>query len=285
MDKPTEPQPLDDLFRGKLNDASVQPSTEGWLRFQSRLTEQPLIVAEKPARRIGLAWYWSASAAAACLLLVFLWTGWNGQPISETAKRDLVVTTKTGKAITQQPNLNKEPTPLTNENDRIVRRSTEKTEPVIDQQEQTPQSEKVSNILYENGIVGSKTTQKTEIEQLKLITKTTKKQPNENETQPQLEVPTTERILIVSVSEPITPGLMPTETAVPQSENSVVGRETPVKNARITRVFRQIKRLKEGEVLAKADINANETDDESGLFNRLIQSTRAKENQTKQQKP
>lgn len=298
MDKPTEHQPLDNLFRHKLNDASVPVSTDVWNKLQDRLAGQAAITEPKPNRRIGAAWYWSVSAAASCLLLAFFWTSQNRQPTPKAGKPDLATTTKTAKQLRQQVPKIETPALAKNRPDKLIEPSIDNAEPIGSPRNQ--ESVKTPDRLYANGSKAVESTQKTKAEQPELIVKTPDKQPDKAPVQVVMAPEKTtalnngdpaakptpqnpERTLIVSVAEPVSKPAI-TETITPQPENSVVPKETPVKNARIARVFRQIKRLKEGETLARADINSNETDDEGGLFNRLVQSTRSKENQSKQQK-
>ncbi len=294
MDKPTEHQPLDNLFRRKLNDASVQPDTEGWARLESRLTGQEVTVEDKPTRRLGAVWYWSASVAAACLLLAFLWTGPTKQPTAGTGKSDLAVIPETSRGTTQTPTKRQTPVLSETETDKLAERSSETVDPIINPQNR--QAREAINRPYDNSAKVLESQAKTEIRKSELTAKTLDKQADERTIQ--LELPekdavvannaepatkpalqNTERTLIVTVAEPAT-----AETASPQTENALMPREAPVKNARIARVFRQIKRLKDGEALARADINPDGTDDESGLVSRLVQATRSKENQIKQQK-
>lgn len=298
MDKQNEHQPLDDLFRRKLSKATVQPGTESWTRLQGRLTGQPLPAAAQPNRRIGAVWYWSASAAA-CLLLTFLWANQYSKPTYETGKPDLAATTKT--SVESTPPLRQIETSVVAENElgKLTKPSIDNAESISNPQNK--ETVKTPNRLYANGPNTLESQQKIDVKQPELIVKTTDKQLNK--TPDRLESPewkatvainngdpatkptpqNTDRTLIVSVAEPVSE-LLPTKTVTPQSENSVVPQELPVKNARIARVFRQIKRLKDGEALAKADINPGEPDEEIGIFNRLIQVTRSKENQSKQQK-
>jgi len=298
MDKPTEHQPLDDFFRRNLSDASVPTKAEGWTRLQSRLGEQQLTMADKSAQRIGVAWYWSASAAAACFLIALLWVNWNKQPTLETNKPELAIITQTEKKVAQKPDRKRENS-VTSETEKFATAT-------------TPTNEIETSVKYRNSYSNKErgqdvrntdkpTTDWTvDVDQPSLIAETVEKQPEKiqpqsvpegnstvastsRETSTKSILPNSERTLIVSVGEPI-PEHLPVETARTQNASSAVAREMPVRNARITHVFRQIKRLKDGEVLAKVDVNLNGEDDESGLFNRLVRSTRSKENQTKQQK-
>ncbi len=297
MDKPTEHQPLDDLFRRKLNQASVQPGTESWSRLQGRLAGQQSVLAERPSRRIGAIWYGSASAVAACMLLAFLWTNWNEKSASNNLGNELsagekaaktrlqplenrVIPSPTGglnevsEAVVTQPKTSDSPKnqlkPEKQHSGYAKRFKVEKREGVITV---NPQRQIVKAIEKKT----EPTLNKPEVPEKNELASTS---PQNGPTKPAVSNP--ERTLIVSVAEPISEQTLPTVNEGQPIKSAVA--QTPVKNARIARVFRQIKRLKDGEVLARADVSTNETDDESGLVNRLFQSARSKENQSKQQK-
>lgn len=296
MDKPTERQPVDDFFRRNLNDASVPPRADGWNRLQSRLLEQQLEVADKPNRRIGAAWYWTASVAAACLLVVYFWVNSNQSTIAP-ATPELATTIRSAKKTVLKPEHREENIAANETASAPVTTPTESVEPSIKPLRQLVEKQPEQSINVHDRLNAEP---KTEVEQPRMIAKNSEKQPERVHIQPTPERTNTvasinseaigkaaqtgpERTLIVSVAE-ANPNQLPTETVTTQDGSLVVAQEAPVKNTRIAHVFRQIKRLKDGEALAKADVNSDEEDDDSGLFNRLVRSARSKENQVKQQK-
>ncbi len=297
MNKSNERQPLDDFFRRKLNDASVPPSADAWTRLQGRLSGQKSEVTDKPDRRIGATWYWVASMAAACLLVVYVGINYSQSALMITTP-DLAATIRPGKPITPRSNRSGES---------LAASETETSAPVIALTNKSAPSVKSLKPSFEKQPEqGQKSVDrlavepKIEIEQPGLVAKTSEKQPEKIQVQPAVErisvVAATngeitakasqtsqERILIVSVVE-ATSNQESAETLTTEDDNLGAAQEASAKNTRIAHVFRQIKRLKDGEALAKAEVSSSEDDDESGLFNRLVRSARSKENQDKQQK-
>lgn len=297
MNKTNERQPLDDFFWRKLNDASVPPSADAWTHLQGRLSAKKSTVTDKPDRRIGATWYWAASMAAACLLVVYIGVNYS-QSTLVIMTPDLATTIRPGKPITPRSNRSGESLaasetetsapviPLTNKSEQIVK----SLKPSFEKQPEQGQKS-VDRLVAEP---------KVEIEQPGLVTKNSEKQPEKIQVQPAPErtsvVAATngeitakasqisqERILIVSVVE-ATSNQELAETLTTKDDNLDVAQEAPTKNTRFAQVVRQIKRLKDGEALAKAEVSSSEDDDEIGLFNRLVRSARSKENQDKQQK-
>ncbi|MCY7359855.1 MAG: hypothetical protein LH609_20875 [Rudanella sp.] len=275
----------------------MQPSTESWSRLQGRLAGQPPVVEDKPSRRIGTIWYGSASAVAACLLLAFLWTNWSEKLANTNAENELSVGKKSAKGTTQPLNKQAVSSPLSKPNEvfeAVVTqpKTTDSRKNELKPEEQHSEYARQSKVEKSKGISNASPQNQ--------IVKATEKQPEPTLSKPDVSVknelasatsqnstatpasPNPERTLIVSVAEPVSEQpVIETKEAQPQRKAVT---ETPVKNARIARIFRQIKRLKDGEALAKADVNTNEADEESGLVNRLFQSAQSKENQRKQQK-
>lgn len=295
MDKPTEHQPLDNFFRRKLTDASLPPGSESWSRLQSRLTEQPLEGVTRPIHWIGVLWYCAASTAASFLLLAFLWTNEDEKLTRPNAGKELADGKKSAKG-TVQPRTNRTlETPAPKRSD-VATESV--GEPKAIEQGKSQVNRAGQQREYARRSKEGKSEETINVSPQSQIVKVTEKQPEPIQNKPvgfekkelASESPrntTTkpalinqERTLIVSVAEPTTEQAVTSEFQRMPSATF----QAPVKNARIARVFRQIKRLKDGEALARVEVNPSETDDESGLVSRLVQATRSKENQSKQQK-
>lgn len=308
MDKPTESQPLDDLFRRKLNQASVQPSSDAWNQLQRRIAGQHNVVQDKPTRRIGAVWYWSASAAAACLLLTLLWSQMGNEP--DVSKQE-------GVAI-NQPVLSQNGLKTQKESDR-----SEKDHSVqVGQQSMAQQTQVADNGKLPNQSVGSPT-------RVASLTRAVKQErpvlTNRQAAEPKTAIQSqgVEAPLVVKAAErpankpvdeaflqkePVVAATVPPKAATPKEERTLVVQvaepksemtlvanqpdtdesETEASSGKVTklgRVFQQIKRIKDGGLMAKADVSPDEADDESGFVNRLIRSGRGKDNHlNKQQK-
>jgi hypothetical protein len=293
MDKPTEHQPLDDFFKRKLNNASVTPRADGWNRLQDKLQHSASPDESNKSRRIGTVWYWAISTVAACLLIVFIWNRQNqlasqkssGETIAQVKHKIPLQSKRAG-----QKNL---PTEKTSELQSKDRREQIDDTPisVIDQLPQRSivaksSAKKAGKVevdkekqIAEPIIVAQASSQQSQLvtrpAEVKLIEQKSNDKGLPSE---QLEKPlNTERTLIVSVAEPEVKVVA--ESSFQLSKASA---ETANEN-RLSRVLRQIKRLKEGETLAKAEANSS-IDEESGLFDRLVHTARAKDNQSKAQK-
>jgi hypothetical protein len=102
---------------------------------------------------------------------------------------------------------------------------------------------------------------------------------NQNESTQPLRTKTleTERTLIVSVAEPVSSASLTDEPVVETSSGQGMG------SRKIGRMFQQIRRLKNGEGIARVNPDI-EYDDESGLLDRLVRTARNKDNHSKSQK-
>ncbi|TAE30057.1 MAG: hypothetical protein EAZ91_11460 [Cytophagales bacterium] len=304
MDKPTEQQPLDSLFRRKLDEASVQPGADVWDRLSSRLTAAQPLPVEKPTRRLGVFWYGSAVvAAAACLWLVFVWTSPERSQVTVATTSGITQTKSSaqksgeGQQKEQLPLANQQSdrTQLANSNinakakqgnssEQANRTELQNRVRLARAEEKAVETQRVSpssmgNEVLEKPVVAQLQTQANSQKIAEpvgqpnpIATATSKSQETINETQ---------RTLIVQV-----PDIHKTrhESVMTSEENNLAHTASvESKETKLSRAFRQIKRIKEGEVFAKVD-NARGDDDESGLFDRLVRSGRAKDNTTKQQK-
>ncbi len=119
MKKHTEKQPIDDLFARKLGDMSITPSAKSWDELQNRM-------GKGPTARIVPVWYRYA-AAAACVVLVggigwkFYQSAEPGKPATATIAR--VETKPAERNIKQQGELKVD-------QERVLGGSAQSTEPV-----------------------------------------------------------------------------------------------------------------------------------------------------------
>jgi hypothetical protein len=287
MDKQTEHQPLDDFFRRRMNEASVAPGTDTWNRLQSRMAQQK--GAKQPThRRISLIWYGTSAAVAACLLVIFFWKT-QTDPSSEAGKRPQLAA-KNPKISPNRVAVESTVQP-TEQNRSATAQSVIKSENLkpVSESESVAESQSQTHFPQQVGVKSEQLTEiPVQLAQNPVIPSATET-PNEapTTTKPSLPAspveapskvaPKTERTLVVSVEEP---------TQI-QPVNNQEATETDVKgakNGRLSRLFKQIKHLKGEEVYARVDFSQQETDEEQGVVDRLIHSTRSKDKEHKQQK-
>ncbi|AKQ45511.1 hypothetical protein TH63_07410 [Rufibacter radiotolerans] len=137
---------LDKLFRDKLKNNPVAPSSEAWERLQARMqqtgadaTPNPFMVPaqpqEKEERKPVMMWYYSAAAAAVTLLLsVGLWVNRDNLDLGQASGPVATVqvpTTKPKEVITPLEDLTQKPAQV----EENIQQETEAQNPAVTQPE------------------------------------------------------------------------------------------------------------------------------------------------------
>lgn len=292
MDKQTEHQPLDDFFQRRLNEASVAPGTDVWNRLQSRMASKNSVEIQPTRWQIGWVWYGASAAVAACLLAIFFWKT-QTEPSEEVGKRPPLAATSPKTSPNQ---VTVESTVQPTEQNRSAR-----TQSVIKSENLKPVlgPESVAESLSRTSLpqeANTKSEQPTEspvqLAQAPVTPSATETvsapTPALNASVPASPIeatpkftPKAERTLVVSVDEP-----MPTQATTTRegTEAEMADGIKRVQNGRLSRLFKQIKRLKGEEVYARVDFSQQETDEDQGVVDRLIHSARSKDKEHKQQK-
>lgn len=283
MDKSKADQPLDDFFRRKLENATVTPSADGWNRLQAKMQGEQRPAEKTKVNRMGPLWYWSA--AAACVLIVLLLTrlGTDKQPDLQLASKVKsaqpkpveVLDDKGGSSVTL-PQFE-----AVAKNEPPVRRA----EATINklQNVTAPKAAMVRSDQPATHTLAVVEKPAPKVEEGRMLQTGEKDErlanSNQNESTQPLRTKTleTERTLIVSVAEPVFSASLTDVPVVETSSGQGMG------SRKIGRMFQQIRRLKNGEGIARVNPDI-EYDDESGLLDRLVRTARNKDNHSKSQK-
>lgn len=282
MKKRTEKQPVDDLFARRLTDMSLPPNRDGFARLQARMGQS------EPERRVM---FWQNPivqryiAVAACVLMTCLF-GW------------LYLTTETpqGKETTVAVN---ESVTLTKEKHRYEQPKSNidiaTADPNLDREvPNSIDSEAVNSALggrskiitdystNDNRRTATTTTQinKTSLPDVSAampipageLAKTEVNSPSAEPTTESKIAPATdktapvaERVLVVTIAEP--KALIAARQLDKQpngEEDAVVTADKSEKDSKVTNLWQQMKRVKQGEIFARKDAS----EDERGLLGR-----------------
>ncbi|KAB7731659.1 hypothetical protein F5984_05370 [Rudanella paleaurantiibacter] len=285
MDKSRANQPLDDFFRRKLENATVKPSADGWSRLESKMQVSRPLTSETTTSRVRPLWYWSA--AAACVLIMF----WLRPPI-DSKQPDFSIAS--GRKPAQEVPINTPKPALdrslaVDKSDAVAGIQNERTV----QQSIAPVSESKKVAIPKEPVVSSDQHQSEVVAVVEKPVPTVEEgrvrqigekndhlaYSNQNESPLPVGAKTseTERTLIVSVAEPASRATLIDEPIVETSSSQGMG------SRKINRMFQQIRRLKNGEGIARANPDI-EYDEESGLLDRLVRTARFKDNHSKSEK-
>jgi hypothetical protein len=308
MKKHTERQPIDDLFARKLGNMSLPPSSDGFERLQARMGKQKqeakIVIWKNPVVHRYM-------AAAACLLIVCLfgWLYWpsgkstdngnvaaignNEKQVASNkpkpgADNKPVETTKTDTAAPEMsPGASR--SILETENEQLATMSNNEVKAIENPLKK--QSKKQRNVENNSSLP---TTDLPALAQNKPLEDPTKperasldpvKPMTASQEQPTVaankETPHSERVLVVTIAEPeaLVAARQAAKTSVEEKSAKTVA-DNQEKESK-PNLWQQVKRLKQGEVLARGDDSENDR----GLLGRAYNGLKHsfdKEKSTKQ---
>ena len=276
--RPPEKRPIDDLFARKLGNASLPPNPDGFARLQARLgqrePEARLVFWRNPA-------VYGYAAAAACLLLVF----WLGISYWSTSEKSPVGNSVAVNQATR-PSIQK-PTPTTNSatgtNGNVNTPTPDSNGPNPEQLAASDKTEKKPESKRNGSVNAAARMNRPAVKAFPAPADEPVLARVKSETKPDDTMPVatsavdklaqnapkptpTERVLIVTIAEPA--ALVAARQAAARAEpEPIMARADPADKANpptnLAKLWRQVKRVKQGEVFARQDSN-----DEHGLLNR-----------------
>ncbi|WP_461115649.1 hypothetical protein [Spirosoma jeollabukense] len=286
MKKPIEKLPIDELFARKLGNMSLPPKADGFERLQARMgqgkPEAKIVFWQNPSVQRYM-------ATAACLILVCLF-GWLYWPAGEETVSDDAQMAVNKSVVPKQ-------VPIQNQKEKVQLIESEgpgvKAPDLLEQKakvEQVAKADKpsVNKSDTDRPIKQSQKAAKSNLRnvapvanepvlaQIKSVEKkpepttspsvnpttvtvATSEQLAENKTVPK-PAPAAERVLVVTIAEP--EALVAARQAVVASieeKSTVAVADKPAKEAKGNSLWQQVKRIKQGEVLARGDNNDNES--------------------------
>lgn len=279
MKKPTNEPPIDDLFARKLGNASLPPSPDGFARLQSRLgqrgPEARLVFWRNPA-------VYGYAAAAACLLLVFLFGARYGSGPDKVPGEGPVAVNQVTRPSAQKP----APTTDSAAADAHLNANSPTPDITIPNPDQLAALDKATKTTESKPKVYGNPAAQMDRPAVKAIPAPdnepvlARSKNDTKEAVPPVSTsavgalaqnapkpaPPAERVLIVTIAEPAALVAARQAVANAEPEPAVARADQPDKNdqpTNLTKFWRQVKRVKRGEVFARQDSN-----DERGLLNR-----------------
>ncbi len=289
MKRHTEKQPIDDLFARKIGNMSLPPSADGFERLQARMGQQ------KPEVRL-IFWHnptvQQYMAAAACLLLVCLF-GWLYWPSGGAVEQSQMATNQQEVAhpkksvqpqIKQRQNETKPNVETPNSLDQdiyseqiaVSAKSVEKDKRNNGSASRSTESDKAINktvptetnkpVLAQTKPIETPTTADTPaLNTLQGVSRATVEQLAENKAITK-SIPVAERVLVVTIAEPESLiAARQTAKASVEDKAVVTQNEKSEKETKVSGLWQQVKRIKQGDVFARQDDMSN---DDRGLLGR-----------------
>lgn len=279
MKKQPDTNPIDDLFARKLGNMSLPPTPNGFERLQGRMdnaqTKGRIVFWHNPTIRLYL-------KVAACLLLVCLvgWLYWpvtskqtvSGPQVANNEQHPRTKPNSEPKQVQEKPSITN-PTLVPDQyatiqkkgivapkGSRLLKANAAATQRVDNPTTASMNESVMAQNQKDNGnqAIDSPEIGKVAVNKPLAITESTEKKASPS---------TTERILIVTIAEPEALFAAQQLTKAGQEKNTAVvddGNQPPG-NTKEATIWQQLKRFKQGEVLARSNKQGN---DDRGLLGR-----------------